>query len=341
MHPSISSAANRVKLRHLMCFLEVARLGSMIKAASALGVTQPAVSKTLHELEETLGVSLFDRRKRNITLNRFGNVFLEYANTSVSAVKQGVFSIGQARASGETAVVIGALPLVSCRILPKAVRQFTSQSTNSKVRVVTGPHTFLMSQLHQGEVHFVLGRMAEPDMMKGLQFEHLYSEELALVVRRDHPLLKNREFSLNSVIKYPILMPPHGAAIRPIADRFFISHGLDEIRDQVESVSVSFGRRYTSASDSIWIISESAIAEDMASGELAALPADMSQTLGPIGLTRRVTDKLPPSAERFAECLRQTSQKIQKAPQSVTRSADVSSKPDAHCEKFENVTSFR
>src|SRR4051794_13033183 len=65
----------RIKLRHIVCFLEVTRLKSVMKAANALGITQPAASKTIQELELVLGVPLFDRSRRNLFLTPFGEIF--------------------------------------------------------------------------------------------------------------------------------------------------------------------------------------------------------------------------------------------------------------------------
>ena len=70
---------SRIKFRHLQTFLEVARQKSVMKAASILNISQPAVTKTIREMEEALGVSLFERDGRGIRITRYGEVFLRYA----------------------------------------------------------------------------------------------------------------------------------------------------------------------------------------------------------------------------------------------------------------------
>jgi len=86
----------RVKIRHLQCFLEVARNRSIMRAADSLAITQPAVSKTIRELEETLDVRLFDRSKKGVTPTKYGELFLRYAGASLTALQQGVDSMAQA-----------------------------------------------------------------------------------------------------------------------------------------------------------------------------------------------------------------------------------------------------
>ncbi|MBF2997549.1 LysR family transcriptional regulator, partial [Pseudomonas aeruginosa] len=81
---------NRIKFRHLACFLEVARQRSFAKAADAVAVSQPAISKTLKELEEILGARLFERSKAGAELTEAGVTFLRYAGPCVQALRDGV-----------------------------------------------------------------------------------------------------------------------------------------------------------------------------------------------------------------------------------------------------------
>lgn len=292
----------RIKLRHLTCFLEVARLKSVSGAASMLGLSQPAASKTIQELEAILGVELFDRSRRNLVPTSFGEVFLRYAGASITALKQGMQSVTQAEAA--VSFTVGALPTVSARILPAAVTHFSAQRYGMKPRIITGPNGYIISQLRLGEVDLVIGRMAEPDAMKGFSFEHLYSERIALVVRPGHPLLQPSVFDIGAIVGFQILMPPPGSIIRPTVDRFLVANAIGALTDEIETVSDSFARSYTRSSDAVWIISEGVVVDDIDHGLLVRLPADMSDTLGPVGLTTR-TDT-PPSlpVQLFAQSVR-------------------------------------
>ncbi len=275
----------RIKLRHIACFLEVARFKSVVNAADALHISQPAASKTIQELEQLLGSDLFDRSRRKLFLTPFGEVFHRYAATSVDALRQGIEAAGGAHET--TTVKVGALPTVSARVLPEAVRLFTAENPGVHARVVTGPNDYLLSLLRTGDADLVIGRMADPGAMVGLAFEHLYFERVAFVVRAGHPLLQERDFSLASIEKYQVLMPTPDSVIRPFVDRMLVGHGIGAVRDEVETVSDAFGRAYVRQSDAIWIISQGVVEDDVTRGQLALLPVDTGETLGPVGFTTR------------------------------------------------------
>lgn len=275
----------RIKLRHLACFLEVARFRSVVRAAEALHISQPAATKTVQDLEDILGSALFDRARRKLQLTAFGEVFYRYAATAIAALRQG---IDAARTGAESALVrIGALPTVSARILPEAVQTFTTQQPGVHTRIVTGPNDYLLTRLRTGDVDLVIGRMAEPEAMLGLAFEHLYSERVAMVVRPGHPLLGHPDFTLKSIEPYQLLMPTPGSVIRPLVERLLRAHGLTALRDEVETISDAFGRSYVRQTDAVWIISEGVVARDVADGQLALLPVDTTETQGPVGFTTR------------------------------------------------------
>jgi LysR family pca operon transcriptional activator len=291
----------RVKLRHIACFLEVARLGSMVRAADALNMSQPAATKTIQELEEILGAQLFDRSRRNLFLTPAGEQFQRYAASSMSALKQGIDSV---RLTDRDSIVrVGALPTVSARILPPAVMRL-AETGQVRTRIVTGPNDYLLSLLRAGEVDLVIGRMAEPGDIAGLSFEHLYSEQVVFVVRKSHPLLGLKPFALSAVEPYQILMPPPGAVIRPAVERLLTAHGVSNLKDDIETVSNAFGRRYTFITDAIWIISQGVVADDVAEGRMVTLPVDTSETTGPVGLTMRSGETIGYDAERLLAAIR-------------------------------------
>jgi LysR family pca operon transcriptional activator len=283
---------SRIKFRHLQTFVEVARQKSVIKAAELLHVSQPAVTKTIRELEQALGVGVFERDGRGIRITRYGEVFLRHAGAALTALRQGVDSVSQEQFGEAPPVRIGALPTVSTRIMPRAIDLFLKENTWSRVKIITGDNAVLLEQLRIGDLDLVVGRLAGAERMTGFSFEHLYSEQVVFAVRAGHPLLGAGKSLFPEFGRYTLLMPTRGSIIRPVVENFLIANGVASLPSQIETVSDAFGRAFVRDSDAIWIISNGVVARDIADGVLAALPIDTSETKGPVGLTVR-TDSIP------------------------------------------------
>jgi LysR family pca operon transcriptional activator len=280
----------RIKFRHLQTFLEVARQKSVGKAADVLSITQPAVTRTIRELEDHLGASLFEREGRGIRISAFGEVFLKHAGESIAAVRRGVDSIAQAKSSIGPPLRIGALPTASASLMPEAVAEFLKAGTGSRATVVTGENRWLLDALRIGDLDLVVGRLAAPERMTGLHFEPLYAEDVVFVARTGHPLVQRRNFSLGEIANFTVLMPPPGSVIRPFVDRLLLTNGIGELTNVVETVSDSFGRPFVERYDAIWIISRGVVETEITAGRFTTLDVDTTETRGAVGLTTRATE---------------------------------------------------
>lgn len=292
----------RIRLRHLRTFLEVARERGVSRAAATLHVSQPAVTKTVRELEELVGAPLFHREGRRVRLTAAGEVLLPFAGQAISAIRRGLETV--AADGGGPPVRIGALPTVSARIMPAAVAALTREPPVAQLRIFTGENAVLLEQLRSGRLDLVVGRLAEPERMTGFFFEHLYSERVVFVTRPDHPLLADAGNLADRLAEFPMLMPPPGSVIRPLVDRFFLTRAIPKSHTVIETVSDSFGRSFVRGGDAVWLISEGVVARDLAEGWLKALPLDTTDTQGPVGLTMRTDTRAQPGLERVMAAIR-------------------------------------
>ncbi|WP_249691544.1 pca operon transcription factor PcaQ [Stappia sp. WLB 29] len=292
-----------IKLRHLQAFLEVARLRSLTEAASALNITQPAVSKTLKELEALVGVSLMERGRSGVTLTAEGEIFRHYAGLSVAALGEGLDGIDQVRMGSERQLRIGALPSVAASIVPLAAGRYLERGRGATLDIVTGPNGHLLDQLRTGALDVVIGRLGQPDAMQGLAFQQLYSEQVMLAVRPGHPLIGNPD--LARLPEYPVLYPNRSAAIRPLVERLMVANGIGRLPRRIETVSNAFGRAFTRSTDAVWIISNGVVANDLAEGQLAALAVDTRITLGPVGISTRAAETHTPDLLLFMAVMRE------------------------------------
>lgn len=288
-------ATDRLKLRHLQGLVAVAENGSLVRAAAALSITQPAVSKMLAELEDIVGQRLVDRTRQGVVLTAPGRTLLRYAGSSLRTLREGLDSIARAGAGDAAWLRIGALPNVAATVLPAALLAFADAHPRARVHVRTGSNAQLIALLRQGELDLVVGRMGEPSDMASLSFEQLYTEVLVFVVRPGHPLARRRHVDPAVLLRWRLVLPDAGTRVREAADRFFMTSGLGLPDPPVETIDVSFGRSFVQQSDAVWCVPMGAVAQDLQRGRLSRLKIDTSVTAGPVGLTLRADRK--PAAE--------------------------------------------
>lgn len=300
----------RMKFRHIQCFVEIANERSFKRAAANLFLSQTAISKTLKELEDILDHRLFTRDRGGVELTAEGDTFLRFAKSSIANLQQGIDGISSHQARLDH-LSVGVLPSVAARFVPTVVDRFAALAPNAVLRILDGPHGYLLERLKLGELDLIIGRMGPHTEMKGLSFTALYRERIAFVVRAGHPLLDNPV--LDEIVNWPIVYPSDSAVIRPIVDRFLLEHAIGDLPRRIETVSGAFGRIYVQNSDAVWIISEGVVANEIENGVLARLPFNMDTTLGPIGVLEREDWDRPETARQFRQALREAADQTAEA----------------------------
>jgi DNA-binding transcriptional LysR family regulator len=295
----------RISFRHVSCFLAVARERHLGRAAQQLNLTQPAVSKTLAELESLANVRLVERGRHGARLTPAGEHFLRYAVGVEHAMESAAGALQGSVAPPVQILELGALPTVASGVLPDALLRLREREPHTGVRLRTATNQALLSALKAGHLDCVVGRMADPSAMQGLSFELLYAEPLVMAVQPRHPLLGARPVSPQAVLAHPLVVAPAGTVPRLHTDAFFDAHALRVPGNCTETLSVSVARLLTRRSNAIWITPEFAARDDLARGELARLPLQMANAEEPVGLLRRSAGEPSAQVEALAEILRE------------------------------------
>ncbi len=293
-----------IKLRHLSAFVETVRCGSLKAAAARINVTQSAISKTIRDLESILGVVLLKRDRGGIELTREGAVFRQFAEQGLASVSNGLASLDALGEGREAPVRIGALPSVAADYLPDVIQRFSALSSVPVV-VEDGRVGDLLARLRTNDLDLVLGRMGPAELMLGLSFTQLYTEQVIFAAAPDHALADCT--SLERIGASLILYPPPGAAIRMIVDQFLVYSGMVDWPNRLETVSGPFGRAMTlGPARAIWIISEGVVARDIRAGRMVRLPIDTSAMAGTVGVMARSEEDPTPAMRLFRQALFET-----------------------------------
>ena len=293
-----------IRFRHLQCFLTIAQLRSVGRAAEALSITQPALSKTLRELEDALQVRLFDRGPKGMLLTNLGQLFLQHAAASVASLRHGISNVKAARSEGAAGLSIGVLPNAAPKIVPLAVEAFRDTFPAIRVHVVSGTNARLLGLLRLGDLELVVGRLAQPEQMLEVTFEPLYSERLSVVVRRGHPLSRVRRVKPAALCAHPWILPEADTIIGHEIRRYLIERGVAAPPGVVETTATDFARGYVRQSDAIWFIPRGAAELDIQDGALVELPVDTTGLAGPVGITTRSGAAIPSAALAMMEAIR-------------------------------------
>ncbi|AMM25317.1 LysR substrate-binding domain-containing protein [Variovorax sp. PAMC 28711] len=301
-HPDSSLAFVRnVQLRHLRCFVAVAQERHLARAAVRLALSQPAVSKTLAELEAMAGTRLVERgtagRRGVQGLSAAGEQLLAHALRVLEALEASAQSLAPSSGERLERLRIGALPSVAPALLPQALTEFRERWPHVQVIVKSAANASLLDELRAGELDLVVGRMSEPGLMAGLSFELLLAEPLVFAARAGHPLAR-RGASVQGVLGCPLVIYGEGTIPRHNTESFLSALGLALPANTLQTLDVSVARALVLLSEAIWITPLGAARADLEEGRLVRLPIKTAGTEEPVGLLLR--SDAEPSALRSA-----------------------------------------
>ncbi|EFP2796315.1 LysR family transcriptional regulator [Salmonella enterica] len=295
--------SQRIRLRHLHTFVAVAQQGTLGRAAETLNLSQPALSKTLNELEQLTGTRLFERGRLGAQLTVPGEQFLTHAVKVLDALNTAGQALNRKEDASADVVRIGALPTAALGILPAVIGRFHQQQKSTSLQVATMNNTMLLAGLKSGEIDLGIGRMSDPELMSGLNYELLFLESLKLVVRPGHPLLQET-ITLSRVMEWPVVVSPKGTVPRQNAEALLQSQGCKMPAGCIETLSASLSRQLTVDYDYVWFVPSGAVKEDLRQATLVSLPVPTQSAGEPIGILTRVDIPLSTGAQTLIAAIR-------------------------------------
>ncbi|HLV75458.1 DNA-binding transcriptional LysR family regulator [Actinomadura hallensis] len=291
----------RLKLRHLVLVVAIADQGSVLRAAEHLHLAQPAVTRSLREVEGVLGVELFTRGPRGVTPTLFGDAFVEHARAVLAELRRAGERIA-GLADGEVGTVtIGTLLAGSNVLLPRAIAALKRDRPGIRVIVQEATFDAQVPRLLDGEIDLILGRLNPIDDLRGLRQITLYGEPVRLVARRDHPARSRPGLRLADLLGYPWVLPLEQTALRTELEQVFRAEGLALPGDLVECTSVLTVRTLVRDTDMIAALPELVARTDAG---IAPLPVPLETVRRQVGVTLPAHRAPTPSARIMLDHLR-------------------------------------
>ena len=297
------------ELRHIEAFLAVARLGHFTRAAAVLHLSQSALTVQIRQLEEALGVRLFDRNNRRVALTQAGRELVapfERISLDVTAVLQHARDLSTHRRG---TVTVGALPSVAAGILPRAIAALARTHDRIVVRVRDAVAARLVELVKNGDVDVGIGCVVRPD--PDVIAEPLLSDRLAAFLPASHPLARRRSLRLPDLAAHPLILTGQDTSVRQRLERTLADQHLPiQVAQEVTYMSTAIG--LVEAGLGIAILPEAAFTADL--GRRVQMVAIREPVLTrDIAILMRAGRSRSPAGEQLIAALRATARAAQAA----------------------------
>jgi DNA-binding transcriptional LysR family regulator len=295
---SVDAIVRRVTLRELRLLAVIARSGSILKAAQEVGLTQPAVSKSLADLEETLGVRLFDRTNRGVEPTPHGSVFIRRALAVFDEMRHGVEELNFLTDSTGGEIRGGGTPTMCGGFLSHAVASMELERPGIRYKLVELESERLAAEVQARLIDIGIGREPLVRSDGELSFERLFDDPLYVVAGADHPLARRRRITLADLANQRWVLPMPETPVSGQLRAAFERQGAPMPESIVASMSVLVRYELLSTNRFLTVLYGSMLQFGSMPSNLRILPVELSARL-PIGFYKLNGRTLSPATELF------------------------------------------
>jgi LysR family transcriptional regulator, cyn operon transcriptional activator len=211
-----------LEIRHLRYFLAVAEAGSFSRAANRLGISQPAISQQMRDLETGLRVSLFQRRGKRILLTSAGLIFQEHARVLLRELENLLQELSSEPGQLRGALHLGVVPILNVALVPHLLGLFAAAHPGISLTVEEISSTEIETALEEGRMDVGLGFLTRHS--PNLRYERLRTDEFALIVSGAHPWWNRRVIHFSELHQQRLLQLPDSFVMRRMTDEISRNH---------------------------------------------------------------------------------------------------------------------
>jgi len=279
---------------------------NMPDAARHVGVTQPAISAAISEIEGSLGTSLFERTPRGLIPSRAALALARRVRLALDELRKAVEEIAALQGVFRGRVRVGATPFGRTAILPRAVARLLRDHPAVQVAVTEGPFDTLAVDLRAGKLDMIVAALRPLAPGSDLVGEPLLEDQLSLIVRAGHPLTRVRPLSFRDLAEVGWVLARPGTPTRELFEKAWAMHHAGPAQVVTETSSLAMNRGLLMESDAVTALSRHEIEHELRFGMLAMLPIDMPELRHHIGLIRRAGSIPAPAAQALMNTIRQS-----------------------------------
>jgi DNA-binding transcriptional LysR family regulator len=294
----------RLKTRQLMLLIAIGDEGNIHRAAEILNMSQPAASKLLKDLEDVLGISLFERLPRGMRPTWYGETMIRHARIALSSLTLAGGEIEALKTGRSGEVSVGAITGPALSLLPHTVAIVAREHPDLRLNLVVESSDVLLERLSQSKLDIMVGRLFERHEKTNLSYERLADEPVCAVVRPGHPMLSNPALTLAHLEQAEWIVPPMGSVLRHRFELMFQESGLDIPPRLIETSSILFTTKMLQQSDFVAVVPTEVARYYVSYGMVAMLPIQLSCTMDAFGIILRKDWLLSPAAKVVLRALK-------------------------------------
>jgi DNA-binding transcriptional LysR family regulator len=319
-----SQIGRRLRLRDLHVFSTAVLCGSMAKAARQLGVSQPAVSEVIADLEHALGVRLVDRSAQGVEATIYGDALLRRSVTVFDELKQGIRDIEFLSDPSVGEVRIACMESLWFTLLPEVILRFSQQYPKVEVHADLTAHSREFQGLRERKYDCILQRVPasfpEEPAIDDLNVELLFDDTVVVAAGVDSRWARRREIDLAELINEPWIFGARDTWHRAMVEEIFRVRGLSLPKSSVTTMSIILRARLLAAGPYLTMFVNSVMRRLTADHyAITALPVDLPAKPYSARIVTLKNRTLSPVVERFLACVREVEKSFADRPYSSSR----------------------
>lgn len=306
-----------MRLQRIEQFIAVADAGSIRGAARQLGMSQPALTRALQQLEKELGVSLMRRSGLGVSITDAGTTFLARARVAQAEIQKATEEAQRHARAGDRLLSIGLSPVGASLLLPELVISLRRDWPDTRVRLLEMTPSALLPLVRDEVMDLAVTQRTRIHLDAGLDYRPLADIQMRLAVRPGHPLLRKRSVSLADLVDASwLFMTAHDSA-DDIVSRSFLDAGLPIPKPSVHCGSYFVALDLMAATDMVGVLPPGLLRSCMKTGQLSELRLEVALLPINLGLYSRAGSPLTPAAKKTQEMISTQSRRLVKGGQLI------------------------
>lgn len=295
---------NLIKVQDLRMIIALDEHGTILNAANIMGLSQPAITKRLQDLEKDLDITLFHRMSRGVEPTPYGEIIIKHAYIILNQLRSAEGEVSDLSAGLGGRLTIGIPVAASTDLVSDALIELLDKRQNVQVTLVEDYNIRLIPSLKRGNLDLIVGRLPKNSQFDDIHIEGFYKESLQLVVRNEHPLANKAKVTTKDLLEWNWLMPPQDSIMYSQIENFFRKQEKPMPKTSIYSLSHTSSLKVLQSKDLIAAFPRESISNKIKNGSVKILDVDLSSEATEIGIITRQSGFNSPAAEMFMDIIR-------------------------------------